>query len=122
MGCFKSEEEFWEYYKRFNAICGGSWQGWKPTQARTKHEDMFGLRILPGQLYFRKPANGDGGPDFRLAFASMEKILLIVMVHNRGLNELGDRIARAQRETAGGPGPERERSAVLSLGNCQKPA
>lgn len=122
MGCFKSEEEFWEYYKRFNAICGGNWHGWKPTQARTKDEDMFGLRILPGQMYFRKQANGEGGSDFRLSLASMEKILLIVMVQNRGLNELGERIARSQKEARTNPGPQREDSQLLRLGIFRKPS
>lgn len=120
MGCFKSEQEFWEYYKRFNAICGGTWHGWKPTQARSRHEDLFGLRILPGQMFFRKQAAGDGGFDLKLSLSSMEKILLIVMVQNRSLNELGDRIARAQREAAG-PGPQRECVQAPKLEFSPKP-
>ncbi|HZX30308.1 MAG TPA: hypothetical protein VFF03_03055 [Rhodocyclaceae bacterium] len=120
MGCFKSEQEFWAYYKRFNAICGGTWQGWKPTQARSRHEDLFGLRILPGQMFFRKQAGGDGASELKLSLASMEKILLIVMVQNRSLNELGERIARAQREAAG-PGPGGQGAQVPSLEFSRKP-
>lgn len=98
MRYFKSEGEFWECYKRFNALYGTDWNGWKLVQARAGHEDMFGFRISAGDMYFRKQTTYDYGTTLLLSMASMEKILLIVMAQNLRLNELGEKLLRNQRE------------------------
>jgi hypothetical protein len=103
MKYFKSEEEFWKCYQRFNALCGEDWNAWKLIQARTKLEDMFGLRVSSGEMYFRKQTSYEYGSEFRLSMTSMERILLIVMVENPELNELGEKILRGRRRNGADP-------------------
>jgi hypothetical protein len=98
MKYFKSEEEFWKCYQRFNALCGDNWLGWKLIQARAGLEDMFGLRISSGDMYFRKQTSYEYGSEFKLSMTSMERILLIVMIQNAGLNEFGEKILRGRRK------------------------
>lgn len=78
MSRFKSDDEFWEAFRRLQAL-SGDWSRWDTPEARKKHVDEFGAQIEPGEIYFRRQVGASFSCVAKLSRASME-ILLDVTV------------------------------------------
>lgn len=93
MQYFETKEDFWAAFKSFDALYGHF--GWQSTTARKNHEDLFGIPIESGEVYFRKDLGGAWGSTEKLSNSSMEKILYVAIVLNPGLRKLGDDMAES---------------------------
>jgi hypothetical protein len=83
---FESTEKFWDALRQFNVLYGGFLFEWKPTTARKEHEDLFNVRVEPGDTYFRKDVAGlSYDSALKLSRPSMEKLLYAVIGVNPSL-------------------------------------
>lgn len=93
---YYKQEEFEQMVKKLNALYS-KMSPWRKTQARKKHEDLFGETIENGEVYFKR----EDGPAFddviKLSQLSMERLLLALFSGNYGLEESAQHV-HEQRE------------------------
>lgn len=61
---------------------------WRPTNASTKHEDLFEETIRNGEVYFRRHVSAGWGDDIKLSRLPMKRILYALFTGNPGLEGL----------------------------------
>lgn len=93
---FKKEEDFWSAFNRFNALYGKF--GWSRTSARKDHDDIFGVKILERETYFKLQVGGGFDQVEKVAMSSMERIVYLVMSCNPSLERLGEEMDDKQRQ------------------------
>lgn len=79
MSLFRSEVEFWDAFKRLDALNGLSMYNWETPTARKKHIDEFGVEIKVGEKYFKRKTGSAGFEFVAMSRASMEKIVYAVV-------------------------------------------
>ncbi len=93
---YRNEDEFREDFERLNAVT--SEPLWQPTKARKEHEDLFGVRIASGEIYYKRRVGSAWDAAIRLSRQSIERLLYALLQANPLLQELADEIHEARLE------------------------
>lgn len=74
MKLFRCDAEFWDAFKRLDALNGLGMYNWETPTARKMHVDEFGVQIEPGEQYFRRKTGPSGQSFLAMSRSSMEKL------------------------------------------------
>jgi hypothetical protein len=91
------DERFFELLDMLNALTP-EYAPWQPTQARKEHVDLFGVRIEPGEVYFKRSYGVAWGQDNKLSRGSMERLLWSLFEGNFGLQDFAGRVAQNRED------------------------
>lgn len=94
MKYFKTDDDFWTAFGHFNSLYGDF--GWSATTARKNHDDIFGVKILETETYFKLESGGGFHQVEKVAMSSMERIVYLLMSKNPRLERLGEEIEKKQ--------------------------
>lgn len=79
MKLFRNEVEFWDAFKRLDALNGLGMYNWETPTARKKHTDEFGVEIEEGETHFKRKTGSSGFSYVTMSRASMEKLVYAVV-------------------------------------------
>lgn len=77
MKSFESELNFWAKLTSVNALYGR--YEWKPSIASDGLDDLFGVRVMPGETYFQLHGSGDTHPAAHVARSSMDQVIYTLL-------------------------------------------
>lgn len=89
MALYRSEKEFLQSFRRFNALSSHK-HSWHTGVSEKTHACEFGHDIQPEELYFKKPLDLEGEQKLRVCKNCMEKLVYVTVdsdTHARGLSE-----------------------------------
>jgi hypothetical protein len=87
------DEELKELLDMLNALMPEN-APWRPTRARKEHVDLFGARIEPEEVYFKRTYGAAWGEDNKLSRESMKRLLWSIFEGNFGLQGFARRVAQ----------------------------
>jgi len=91
-GFFKSSDEFWEVFNKFNCL-NGDWERWETPVARKQHCDLFGDTVDIGEVYFKKQVGQAFDQVVKVSIRSMAKILYVALLQSGRLMQLASQCA-----------------------------
>lgn len=97
MSWFESDDEFWEAFRRLQAL-SGEWSRWHTPEARKKHVDEFGVQIKPREVYFRKRVGASVSCVAKLSRSSMETLLAVTVKTSPQMSYIADDLIEQANE------------------------
>lgn len=79
MKLFPRDTDFWDAFKRLDALNGLGMYNWETPVARKRHTDEFGVHIEVGEQYFRRKTGSSGNSYLAMSRSSMEKLVFAVV-------------------------------------------
>lgn len=88
---YYDDNELFEQINRINALLGSE-NEFETTIAKKEYSDIFGVKILFGETYYKRQIDQGYGDIIRLSRATMERLLYAFFANNQQLTNLADKL------------------------------
>lgn len=95
MSLYRTEKEFLQSLKRFNALSSQKYE-WYTGMSEKQHRCEFGHDIPSHHLYFKKPLDLDGEQKLRICTSCMEKLVFVTVDSDFHAREVTEQLYRKE--------------------------